>query len=519
MDRHFKLHAEAHLFREVAELSTLYEISKTLSQSLNLRDSLDRAFRFLAKNMGLARVVLVLYDEEKQLLTHYHSIGLTQDEQKRAVYRKGEGITGKVFQSGEPEVIFDIRKESRFLDRTKTRTHENKPISFICVPVTVKNTTIGVLYVDRVKGLHPELKEDARLLTIVASLVGQTVYLFRRMEKTIALLKQEKEVLQAELKERFSFPNLVGATPVMKRVLALVRKVAPVDATVLLQGESGTGKQLLAHILHYHSPRKEKPLVEVDCGTIPSHLIESELFGFVKGAFTGANFSRKGKLEEAHTGTVFLDEIGNLPMESQAKILRFLQEKIIYRLGSNQPIQLDVRVIAATNEDLYRRVQDGTFRKDLFHRLNVFPISVPPLRERKEDIPLLVRTFIKQNKVDLKKDVFISDEALKALMNYDYPGNVRELENTVLRLCILKEEGGTIEKDDVLEVLPHQNAGSQDLEQGIKRATKAAEKEAILKALEQAGQVKSRAAQLLGISDRALRYKLRKLGIDQAKKT
>lgn len=513
MAKRFHLQSETLLHREVAELETLYEIARILSESLQIHQSLEEAFQFLAKNMGLARVVLVLYDEERERLTHFASLGLTEEEKLRAVYQPGEGITGSVFATGTPQVIPDIRQDPRFLNRTQARAVDGSHISFICVPVTVKNVRVGALCVDRVKGLYPELEEDVRLLTIVASLVGQSVSLYQRVEKTIEELKLEKQALQAELGRKFSFPNFSGETPAVKEVLTLVGKVAGVDATVFLFGESGTGKDLLAHIVHFQSSRKEKPFVKVDCGTIPSHLIESELFGFVKGAFTGASFSRRGKLEEAHTGTLFLDEIGNLPLEAQTKLLRFLQERVIYRLGSNEPILLDVRIIAATNEDLAARVKDRSFRQDLFYRLNVFPIRVAPLRERIEDVPLLARMFVEKNRQALKKDVKVTEEALQALMQYDFPGNVRELENFMLRLCILKEAGGTIQREDVLALLPAREESGVESQAGLRGATQEAEREAILKALEEANQVKSRAAALLGISDRALRYKLKKLGL------
>jgi DNA-binding NtrC family response regulator len=322
-------------------------------------------------------------------------------------------------------------------------------------------------------------------------------------------LREENRDLKEQLGHRYKFENIIGHSAPMQEIFATILRVAPTRATVLLCGESGVGKDMIARAIHHHSPRKDKPFVKINCTSIPENLMESELFGYEKGAFTGANVSKPGKFEAANTGTVMLDEIGDVPPAIQVKLLRVLQEREFERLGSNRIQQTDVRVVAATNVDLRAALEQGTFREDLYYRLNVVPMNIPPLRERKEDIPYLVDHFVK------KFGGEISEGALERLVSYHWPGNVRELENVIER-SILLAKGPRVEADDI------------KIESGIGRARAAFSAEAFLpegmtldqyeqsiirEALKRANGNKSQAARLLGLSRNALRYRLSKIGI------
>jgi DNA-binding NtrC family response regulator len=323
-------------------------------------------------------------------------------------------------------------------------------------------------------------------------------------------LRDENRELREALGQRYQFENIIGSSPAMQEIFATIMRVAPTRATVLLAGESGVGKDMIARAIHQHSPRKDRPFVKINCTAIPENLMESELFGYEKGAFTGANISKPGKFEQANTGTVMLDEIGDVPASVQVKLLRILQEREFERLGSNKTQQTDVRVIAATNVDLRAALEQGTFREDLYYRLNVVPMNIPPLRERKDDIPYLVEHFAK------KFGGEISEGALERLMSYHWPGNVRELENVIER-SILLAQGPMVEADDV------------KIEMGGGRGRPAFSTEAFLpegltldqyeqsiirEALKRANGNKSQAARLLGLTRNALRYRLTQMGIE-----
>jgi two-component system response regulator AtoC len=333
-------------------------------------------------------------------------------------------------------------------------------------------------------------------------------------------LRKENERLRKAVKREYSFENVVSENEKMLKIFEVVKKVAPYKSTILIMGESGTGKELVARALHYHSDRSQNPFVAVNCGAIPENLLESELFGHAKGAFTDAIRTKKGLFEEADGGTLFLDEIGELPLQLQVKLLRVLQEGEIRRVGEGKPIQIDVRIVAATARDLIREVGEGRFREDLFYRLNVFPVHIPPLRERKEDIPLLVAHFIKKyNQAIGKKITRIHPEALEVLLDYRWYGNVRELENIVERAIVLAD-GSEIEKENLpIEVQGFQEKvpllPATEEECSIKKASKALEINLIQKALKKTKGNHTHAARLLEISHRALLYKIKEYGIEE----
>jgi len=328
-------------------------------------------------------------------------------------------------------------------------------------------------------------------------------------------LREENRELRAELSQRYQFDNIIGRSAAMREIFATVERVAPTRATVLLCGESGVGKDMIARAIHHHSPRTDRPFVKINCTALPENLMESELFGYEKGAFTGANVSKPGKFEQADTGTVLLDEIGDVPPAIQVKLLRILQEREFERLGSNKVRHVDVRVLAATNVDLRAALEQGEFREDLYYRLNVLPINIPPLRDRKEDIPFLARHFVAKLSKDVGSRVeSISDAAIQRLMEYHWPGNVRELENVIERSLVLANDA-VLEPADIrldLTAAPRSAVAGNFLPDGM--TLDAYEQSIIREALQRANGNKSQAARLLGLTRNALRYRLSQMGIE-----
>jgi DNA-binding NtrC family response regulator len=329
-------------------------------------------------------------------------------------------------------------------------------------------------------------------------------------------LQDENLKLRQELGHRYEFDNIVGHSPSMQEIFATVERVAPSRSTVLLAGESGVGKDLIARAIHYHSPRRDRPFVKINCTAIPENLMESELFGYEKGAFTGANTTKPGKFEQADTGTAFLDEIGDVPASIQVKLLRVLQEREFERLGSNKTRHIDVRIVAATNQDLRAALEQGTFREDLYYRLNVVPIDIPPLRERREDIPFLAEHFVaKLGRASGSRVESISEAAIEKLMGYHWPGNVRELENVIERSIVLSPAARLEAADIRLDTSPRvpRQAADNCLPDGV--TLDEYEQAIIREALRRADGNKSQAARLLGLTRNALRYRLSQMGMDK----
>jgi DNA-binding NtrC family response regulator len=345
-------------------------------------------------------------------------------------------------------------------------------------------------------------------------------HLMQVVEKALEVraLRDENRALKQELGRRYEFDNIIGRSPAMQEIFATIERVAPTRATVLLAGESGVGKDLIARAIHFHSPRRDRPMVKINCTALPENLMESELFGYEKGAFTGAQTSKPGKFEQADTGTVFLDEIGDVPATIQVKLLRVLQEREFERLGSNVTRKIDVRVIAATNQDLRAALEQGTFREDLYYRLNVVPLNIPPLREHKQDIPFLAQHFIKKLAPDSGSRVeSISDAAMEKLMGYHWPGNVRELENVIERALVMCNSTQLDAADIKLESAPSRAAarGADEahfLPEGM--TLDQYEQDVIREALRRADGNKSQAARLLGLTRNALRYRLTQMGLE-----
>ncbi len=342
----------------------------------------------------------------------------------------------------------------------------------------------------------------------------ELLLLIKRAEKEAGLRRENRE-LKEQLREKFKVDFIISASRGMEESLSLVKRVAPSTATVLILGESGTGKELIARAVHHASPRADKPFIKVNCAALPENLLESELFGHEKGAFTGAMARRIGRFEQADHGTIFLDEIGDLSLPLQVKLLRVLQEKEFERVGSSQTLRVDVRVLAATNRNIEEAIRKGTFREDLYYRLNVVTIFLPPLRERKEDIPPLIEHFLKKfSQANQKKIISLSKEAKDLLMNYHYPGNIRELENLIERAVVLCG-GDTITTQDLplsLQASEGEETMRRALEsrRSLPEVLEEVERHRISQALQKSGGVQTKAAEELGISERVLRYKMNK---------
>ncbi|HOS03509.1 MAG TPA: sigma 54-interacting transcriptional regulator, partial [Candidatus Hydrogenedentes bacterium] len=412
---------------------------------------------------------------------------------------------------GRPMVIPRISEEPHFLDRTKARQRLDKSnISFLCVPIKLGNKAIGALSVDRLFSDSVSLDEDVRLLSIIASMIAQAVRLRQEALEERQRLLEENSRLKMELEDRFRPANIIGSSRAMQEVYDLIGQVAKSDTTVLIRGESGVGKELVAHAIHYSSNRAHKPFVRVNCAALPETIIESELFGHEKGAFTGATMQRKGRFELANGGSIFLDEIGDLSPHMQIRLLRVLQEREFERVGGAETIKVDVRVIAATNRPLEELMEENTFRQDLYYRLNVFPVHIPPLRERRSDILELANFFVeKYSKANHKSIRRISTPAIDMLMSYHWPGNVRELENSIERAVLLSS-------DDVLHghhlppTLQTAEASGTVMRGKLDATLDAVEREMLIEALKSSRGNMAKAAEGLGITERVMGLRVRK---------
>ena len=502
------------------ELKVLYEVSRIIGQLLNLDQALLMILAVLSETLAMKRATVTMRDGDTGYLKIRASHGLSAEEKERGVYRTNEGVTGLIFRTAKPFVVPDISKEPLFLDKTGSRRIEKGRISFIGVPIVLHGRSIGVLSVDRLFGSEISAEEDFRFLTIVATLIAQFVSINLQVEAREQEFSREIGSLKAELSAKYNHFFMVGQSPAMIEVQELIKKVAPSRASVLLLGESGTGKTLVARIIHELSSQARGPFVKVNCASLPENLLESELFGHEKGAFTGASKSKPGRLEEADGGTIFLDEIGELSLALQAKLLRFLQDREFERLGSTKTTKVNVRILAATNRDLSQAIAEGLFREDLFYRLNVFPIRVPALRERREDIPQLVEYFSERLLKEYAQKLSFSSGALELLTEYDWPGNVRELENLMERLVILV--GSSEVKPADLRFFKVSNNKRNTVEEpklGFEKAEaltnlQEIEQREVLAALERHRWIQSRAAQELGITLRQLGYRLKKFGLE-----
>lgn len=547
--------------RSHLELVTVYELCRILSGSLDIARSFRSALVLLSSYLELPRLMVVLPDEEGGLRVHT-AVGLSGTNLSRGRWKPGEGVVGHVFESRMPVVVPNVSDAPEFIDRTGAfGPREGERLALIAVPMKSDREAVGVLVAQRaVEGLS-RLSDDQRVLTMAATLLAQAYGMHCAvLEERERLMRESaylKKVLTKEPTRGYTLDNVVGQSQAMQQVFAEVHQAAPSRATVLLRGESGTGKEAVARAIHFLSPRKNAPFIKVNCAALSESLLESELFGHDKGAFTGATGERKGRFELAHGGTLFLDEVGDVSPAFQAKLLRVLQEREFERVGGTRSIKVDVRLICATNRNLEKMVQRGEYRADLYYRINVVSISLPPLRERRDDIPPLVHHFIDRFNKENRRELTVSHEAMELLASCYWPGNVRELENCLERTatmahgdvlrntaflchhnhCLTSQLHG-LDKDDAVAavVLPfprRQSTGAG--EDGVthvgptdrlEAATPArqfgheppqGERERLIWALEQCGWVQAKAARLLKVTPRQLGYALQRHHIEVRK--
>lgn len=503
-----------------AQLEALYKVSQVLSRSLNLHETLEGVLRKLHDLAGMQQGMVTLLEPdsgELLLCAVYRDDGAGDDAPVR--YRPGEGIIGAIMARGETMVIERVSDEPRFLSRLNLY---DKNLGFIGVPIRVDSTLVGVLAAQPDESDGSFLPTRARFMEMVANLIGQVVRLSWEVERQKQDITDERDRLKRVVRGNYGFSNIIGHSENMRRVFELVRQVAKWNTTVLIRGESGTGKELIANAIHYNSPRANGVFVKLNCAALPDTLLESELFGHEKGAFTGAVNQRKGRFEQADNGSIFLDEIGEISPQFQAKLLRVLQEGEFERVGGSKTIKVDVRIIAATNRNLEEEVERGEFREDLYYRLNVMPINVPSLRERIEDLPDIAKFLVAKIGKQQGRELTITDSAIRVLMRYRWPGNVRELENWLERAAIMSTEGvvdrNTISEIGLEDEIPiatvssgsssahqHSSVDLDDPDMG--------ERERVIAALEQAGWVQAKAARLLGMTPRQVAYRIRILNI------
>lgn len=499
---------------EKTQLATLTAVSQALAGTLHLEAALHRVLELLERYHAMFPSLVTLFKGKAEELTITAAHGLTP-RGKQARYRLGEGITGRAIGSGKPIIVPRVSQEPMFLTRTgQCKNLHQQDRTFICVPVVINRKVVGSLGVDLSFKGDRDYDRELHFLQVVASMIAQAISISHVVESEKDRLRHENEHLREELRERYDFSNIIGHSNRMRRVYEQITQVATANTSVLIRGESGTGKEFVAHAIHYNSERAKRPFVKVSCAAVPETLIEAELFGHEKGAFSGTDAGKKGRFELADGGTLFFDEIGDLSLTTQVKLLRVLQEREFERLGGTTAIKANVRLITATNRDLETAVADGSFRADLYFRLNVFSIFVPPLRERRDDVLLLADYFSEKHAREHRKPIKrISTAAIDMLASYHWPGNVRELENAIER-AVLVCEGQVIHGYHLPPTLQTAEASGTLSRVSLSEAVDGFEKDLLLDALKTARGNRAKAAKLLGTTERIMRYKVKKYAID-----
>lgn len=502
----------------IYQLNVLYEIARLLAEYANQKQMLTRILHTLEEKFQMYHGTIMLRTIDGNELVVEALKNDLEEFHRDVKYRKGEGVTGKVLETGKPELIPIMSEDPRFQNRVYLRKNaEENPASFICVPIILGKETVGTLSVDMPLQSIERLHGSQKILSIVASLIANDVHNRRIARQEREELEHENKVLRDELMEKFQPKNIIGSSSPMSEVFKRIHQVAESDTTVLIRGKSGTGKELVASAIHYGSLRSKKPFIKVNCAALSENLLESELFGHEKGAFTGASLQRKGRIEEAEGGTLFLDEIGDFSPSVQVKILRVIQEREFERVGSNLSIKANVRIIAATNKDLEKAVREDHFRQDLYYRINVFPIFLPPLRERKSDIQQLANHFIEKYSRKTGRNISrISTTAINMLVSYHWPGNVRELENCI-EYSVLLASNGVIHGHDLPPTLQMPEKLEKSISGSLKSQTEALERDMIVDSLKRSQGNIGTASRELGITERMLRYKLENLNIEYHK--
>ena len=499
------------------ELTLLYDASVSIHAMRDLDEMLKSILRKIKTVFRIEGASIALHDADRKEFYFIHTVEEEKNgdsvRMQRMRFPDHQGVAGWVLRENQPVVIHDASKDDRFFkgidlqERSVTK-------SMICFPLRTRKGLIGVIYaLNKIEGQFTE--RETRLLEILSGTIAisiENARLYGELKDHASSLEQENFRLKSQVQDSFNLQGIIGSSPAMRQVFALMEKVINTTTSVLIQGETGTGKELVARAIHYNGCLKEKPFVAENCGALSENLLESELFGHVKGAFTGAITDRKGLFELAHGGTIFLDEIGEMSVAMQVKLLRVLQEGQIRRVGGSRYLKVDVRLIASTNRDLEEEAKKGSFREDLFYRVCVFPITLPPLRERREDIPLLAAHFLKKlTRKQKRTSARLTPRALNLLLQYDWPGNVRELQNEIERALTLAGKDREIRKEFLSEKInaslnPKISTPATDCT--IKEVTQQIEQGMIVEALEKTGSNRSKAARILGLTRQGLLNKI-----------
>lgn len=497
------------------ELLLLSEISSRLMRNKNTRDELYLVLQYLCQTLEAESSFLTVFDDNIGKISIEVAYGLNRTQQDRGQYKLGEGIIGRVVELQQAVCIPNVSKSPLFLNKTKAGVTKNgNELSFICVPVLYDRKVAGTLSVMRQYRANERLEDNKRLLSVIGGLIVQSLRSSQERRIEVDRLRSENSGLLMRLSEDKPSFNMVGNSGKMHDMIQLIKMVGPTRSTVLIRGESGCGKELVAEAIHAASNVSDKPLIKVNCSALPDSLIESELFGHEKGAFTGADARRKGRFEMAQGGTIFLDEIGDLPLTIQVKLLRVLQELEYERVGGTETLKADVRIVCATNRNLEEAIAENNFREDFYYRINVFPVFIPSLRERRNDIPLLVDHFIdkfnKKNKTSIKR---ITTSALNMLMVYRWPGNIRELENVTERACILSTED-VVRSHHMPPTLQTAESSHTQSKGGLTFSVEQLERQLIREALVSCKGNMAQAAQTLKVTERMLYTRIQKYNIE-----
>jgi len=527
------------------ELLVVQQAAHLITHSAEPEPAINGILRLLSQLLGLNRGRVVLPNKQSEQLEIKYAYGLTDTERSKGQYFLGEGVTGRVFKTRQLALIQNIDEEPTYLTRAVERTKlPNEAVAYLAVPIILDESPVGVLAVHRLRNRERQFQRDLSLLQVIATFIGQILRVNELISEQTAHLLSENKLLRNKLESRGAQYGIIGESSALQRAIEQALQVANTNTTVLLLGESGTGKERFSRMQHLASERSAGPFIAINCAAIPESLIESELFGHEKGAFTGATGAKKGKLELANGGTLFLDEIGDLDLELQSKLLKVLEDREIQRVGSVKSIPVDLRIVAATHKNLQEAVNQNRFRLDLFYRLNVFPIRLPPLRDRQGDVSILARHFLNVANEEYGRSVIFGPGSLERLELYLWPGNIRQLENLIKRavlLCvntligrelieqILAEEEGIIgTMQESMPATERETISARHYEQavvapplpanmqyGMRPYARVRDDEVgtILKALKLNHGNKTRAAISLGMTPRQLRYRLKKLEI------
>ena len=495
------------------KLDILMEINESISRNLNLKESLNATLKILKQLYKINSGAIFLVEDDSDVVRPVAHVGFRQDI-LRGKFRIGEGLTGRIIEFGNPIIVPMVSKEPLFMNRYNTwNPKTDNELSYIGVPISLDYKTLGAVVITYPFEPGRDYEVTVKFLSLVASALLQPIRVQKIIEQERKTLVEENTSLKHKLQSEFSISNIIGNSHEMREIIEQTSRIAQSDTTVIIRGESGTGKELIAEAIHYNSIRKDQAFIRVNCAAIPENLIESEFFGYEKGAFTGADKSKKGRFELADKGTIFLDEVGDLSAMTQTKLLRVLQEQEFQRVGGTKTIKVDVRIIAATNADLEDLIEKNKFREDLYYRLNVFSLCLPSLQERKTDILLLADHFMLKYGRKHKKSVKrISTPAIDLLMSYHWPGNVRELENCIERAVVMSDDK-VIHSYSLPATL--QSAESSNTYQRLSLIESVAnyEKEIIQDALKQTQGNIAKAARILSSTERILGYKIKKFGI------